>query len=176
MCAMLCATLCAIFLALLSSFFTITFSSSWFPTLPVVLIMVCFSTKQAQLNSIIQTLEVSLPAELDHYAEDLQDPHFNVDDYDSSPDADNGATPLSASLIHMYTLIAQQQYSVSRICTQGHSKKLIELLDQYATAKPNLLCGLFQMTSLAFEGCHGTGCAGGRKNWNDMRRDHAQES
>ncbi|SAM82636.1 uncharacterized protein UBRO_20704 [Ustilago bromivora] len=137
MCAMLCATLCTIFLALLSSFFTITFypfftitfSSSWFPTLPVVLIMACFSTKQAQLNSIIQTLEVSLPAELDHYAEDLQDPHFNVDDYDSSPDADNGATPLSASLIHMYTLIAQQQYSVSQICTQGHSKKLIELLD-----------------------------------------------
>ncbi|SAM84811.1 uncharacterized protein UBRO_20852 [Ustilago bromivora] len=24
--------------------------------------------------------------------------------------------------------------------------------------------------------CHGTGCAGSRKNWNHRRRDHAQES
>ncbi|KAJ1033368.1 hypothetical protein NDA13_001360 [Ustilago tritici] len=86
-------------------------------------------SKQDQLNSIIQTLEVSLPAELDHYAEELQDPHFVADDYNSSPDTDNGPTPLSAGLIHMYTLIAQQRYSVSQIHTQGHSKKLIELLD-----------------------------------------------
>ncbi|SAM83766.1 uncharacterized protein UBRO_20205 [Ustilago bromivora] len=61
--------------------------------------MVCFSSKQDQLNSIIQTLEVSLPTELDHYAEELQDPHFDVDDYDSSPGTDDGPTPLSAGLI-----------------------------------------------------------------------------
>ncbi|SYW73735.1 uncharacterized protein UBRO2_00010 [Ustilago bromivora] len=70
--------------------------------------MVCFSSKQDQLNSIIQTLEVSLPTELDHYAEELQDPHFDVDDYDSSPGTDDGPTPLSAGLICMYTLIASQ--------------------------------------------------------------------
>ncbi|SYW83736.1 uncharacterized protein UBRO2_05292 [Ustilago bromivora] len=79
--------------------------------------MVHFSTKQDQLNSIIQTLEVSLPTELDQYAEELQDLHFDVDDYDSSPDTDDGPTPLSAGLICMYTLIAQQRYSVSQFHT-----------------------------------------------------------
>ncbi|CCF48187.1 hypothetical protein NDA11_002743 [Ustilago hordei] len=135
LCAMLSTTLCTIFLTLLSSLFTITFTitfhSNHNPLLFLVVLytMVCFSMKQGQLNSSIQTLEVSLPAELDQYAEELQDLHFDVDDYDSSPDTDDGPTPLSAGLIHMYILIAQQQYSVSQIHTQGHSKKLIELLD-----------------------------------------------
>ncbi|KAJ1027368.1 hypothetical protein NDA18_003375 [Ustilago nuda] len=92
--------------------------------------MVRFSTKQDELNSIIQTLEVSLPAELDQYAEELQNPDFDMEDYDSSSDTDNGPTPLSAGLIHMYTLIAQQRYSVPQIHTQGRSEKLIELLDE----------------------------------------------
>ncbi|SAM85454.1 uncharacterized protein UBRO_21085 [Ustilago bromivora] len=116
---MLCATLCAIFLTLPSSFFTITFHSNHNSLLFLMVLytMVHFSSKQDQLNSIIQTLEVSLPAELNHYAEELQDLHFDADDYDSSPDTDNGPTPLLAGLIHMYTLIAQQRYSVSQIHT-----------------------------------------------------------
>ncbi|SPC60617.1 uncharacterized protein UHOD_11137 [Ustilago sp. UG-2017b] len=139
---MLCAMLCTIFLTLLSSFFTTTFHSNHNPLLflAVLYTMVRFSSKQDQLNSIIQTLEVSLPVELDHYAEELQDPHFVVDDYESSPDTDDGPTPLSAGLICMYTFIAKQQYSVSQIHTQGHSEKLIELLDRYAMTKPNLFC------------------------------------
>ncbi|CCF50024.1 hypothetical protein NDA11_000593 [Ustilago hordei] len=146
-------TLCTIFLALLSSFFTITFHSNHNPLLFLMVLytMVCFSMKQDQLNSIIQTLEVSLPTELDQYAEELQDLHFDVDDYDSSPDTDDGPTPLSAGIICMYTLITQQQYSVSWIHTQGHSEKLIELLDQYAMMKPTIFQGLVQMMPLAFQ-------------------------
>ncbi|SYW81871.1 uncharacterized protein UHO2_00375 [Ustilago hordei] len=89
---------------------TFTFHSNHnpLPFFTVLYTMVHFSTKQDQLNSIIQTLEVSLPTELDQYAEELQNLDFDMDDYDSSSDTDDGPTPLSAGLIHMYALIAQQ--------------------------------------------------------------------
>ncbi|SOV08617.1 uncharacterized protein UDID_17430 [Ustilago sp. UG-2017a] len=44
-----------------------------------------------------------------------------------------------------------QRYSVSQIHTQGRSKKLIELLDQYAMTKPTLFRSLVQIMPLAFE-------------------------
>ncbi|SYW81821.1 uncharacterized protein UHO2_00326 [Ustilago hordei] len=92
--------------------------------------MVHFSTKQDQLNSIIQTLEVSLPTELDQYAEELQNLDFDMDDYDSSVMGLN-AQEAGGSLVHMEGAQEDQAHMRGGPGTAMKRTKLKEHADSY---------------------------------------------
>ncbi|SPC66411.1 uncharacterized protein UHOD_12230 [Ustilago sp. UG-2017b] len=89
--------------------------------------MVRYSDKQALLNDIVHTLELSIPAEIEQNADRVQ--HSCSTDIDDLED-DGDPLPLSRHLVRLYTFICKQRYTITRYNPLGLTDKLIHLLNR----------------------------------------------
>ncbi|SPC65489.1 uncharacterized protein UHOD_11079 [Ustilago sp. UG-2017b] len=105
--------------------------------------MVRYSDKQALLNDIVHTLELSIPAEIEQNADRLQ--HSCSTDIDDLED-DGDPLPLSRHLVRLYTFICKQRYTITCYNPLGRTDKLIHLLNRYESSNHRMYRGLVRMS------------------------------
>ncbi|SOV05979.1 uncharacterized protein UDID_19272 [Ustilago sp. UG-2017a] len=92
--------------------------------------MVRYSDKQALLNDIVHTLELSIPAEIKQNTDRVQ--HSCSTDIDNLED-DGDPLLLSQHLVHLYTFICKQRYTITCYNPLGRTNKLIHLLNRLSS-------------------------------------------